>query len=154
MRSFKGFVHMDWQLVAPTVFESLLLVVALMLIGAIVFLVVKVNRLSTTLEDTRQSHEHELSRLEALANNANNQQSESQARSLVITRHLQSLEEKQTELENQLREQKMQDPSLRLYQRAAELVKQGASIDEIIEACDIPRAEAEMLMMVHRQNPE
>ncbi|WP_338516694.1 DUF2802 domain-containing protein [Alteromonas gracilis] len=145
---------MDWQLVAPTVFESLLLVVALMLIGAIVFLVVKVNRLSTTLEDTRQSHEHELSRLEALANNANNQQSESQARSLVITRHLQSLEEKQTELENQLREQKMQDPSLRLYQRAAELVKQGASIDEIIEACDIPRAEAEMLMMVHRQNPE
>jgi predicted PurR-regulated permease PerM len=145
---------MDWQLVAPTVFESLLLVVALMLIAAIVFLVVKVNRLSKTLEDIRQSHEHELSRLEALANNANNQQSESQARSLVITRHLQSLEEKQTELENQLREQKMQDPSLRLYQRAAELVKQGASIDEIIEACDIPRAEAEMLMMVHSQNPE
>ena len=38
-----------------------------------------------------------------------------------------------------------------LYQRAAELVKQGASIEEIMEACDIPRAEAEMLSMVHRQ---
>jgi hypothetical protein len=31
-------------------------------------------------------------------------------------------------------------------------VKQGASIDEIIEACDIPRAEAEMLVMVHKQH--
>jgi membrane protein required for beta-lactamase induction len=36
--------------------------------------------------------------------------------------------------------------------RAEDLVKQGASIDEIIEACDIPRAEAEMLVMVHKQN--
>ena len=89
---------------------------------------------------------------EAIAKNANNQQSEAQARSLVITRHLQELDEKQTEIENQLRELKLQDPSLRLYQRAADLVKQGASIDEIIEACDIPRAEAEMLVMVHKQN--
>ena len=71
---------------------------------------------------------------------------------MVITRHLQELDEKQTDIENQLRELKLQDPSLRLYQRAADLVKQGASIDEIIEACDIPRAEAEMLVMVHKQN--
>lgn len=145
---------MDWQLVAPTVIELLLLVVAFTLIAAVIFLVVRVNRLSAMLENIRHSTEHELTRIEGLANNANNQQSEAQARSLVITRHLQSLDEKQTELENQLREQKMQDPSLRLYQRAAELVKQGASIDEIIEACDIPRAEAEMLMMVHRQTPK
>lgn len=145
---------MDWQLVAPTVIELLLLVVAFTLIAAVIFLVVRVNRLRVMLENIRHSTEHELTRIEGLANNANNQQSEAQARSLVITRHLQSLDEKQTELENQLREQKMQDPSLRLYQRAAELVKQGASIDEIIEACDIPRAEAEMLMMVHRQTPK
>ena len=93
-----------------------------------------------------------LPRTEALAKNANNQQTEAQARTLVITRHLQELDEKQTDIENQLRELKLQDPSLRLYQRAADLVKQGASIDEIIEACDIPRAEAEMLVMVHKQN--
>lgn len=144
---------MDWQLVAPTAIDLILIVIIGILVLMVGFLTVKQNRLRTDLDDLAASHSAELSRIEALANSANNQQSEAQARSLVITRHLQSLDEKQTELENQLREQKLQDPSLRLYQRAAELVKQGASIDEIIEACDIPRAEAEMLMMVHRQTP-
>lgn len=70
----------------------------------------KHNRLRADLDNLAASHSAELSRIEALANSANNQQSEAQARSLVITRHLQSLDEKQTELENQLREQKLQDP--------------------------------------------
>lgn len=144
---------MDWQLVAPTAIDLILIVIIGILVLMVGFLTVKHNRLRADLDNLATSHSAELSRIEALANSANNQQSEAQARSLVITRHLQSLDEKQTELENQLREQKLQDPSLRLYQRAAELVKQGASIDEIIEACDIPRAEAEMLMMVHRQTP-
>ena len=144
---------MDWQLVAPTAIDLILIVIIGILVLMVGFLIVKQNRLRADLDNLATSHSAELSRIEALANSANNQQSEAQARSLVITRHLQSLDEKQTELENQLREQKLQDPSLRLYQRAAELVKQGASIDEIIEACDIPRAEAEMLMMVHRQTP-
>lgn len=144
---------MDWQLVAPTAIDLILIVIIGILVLMVGLLTVKHNRLRADLDNLATSHSAELSRIEALANSANNQQSEAQARSLVITRHLQSLDEKQTELENQLREQKLQDPSLRLYQRAAELVKQGASIDEIIEACDIPRAEAEMLMMVHRQTP-
>lgn len=144
---------MDWQLVAPTAIDLILIVIIGILVLMVGLLTVKHNRLRADLDNLATSHSVELSRIEALANSANNQQSEAQARSLVITRHLQSLDEKQTELENQLREQKLQDPSLRLYQRAAELVKQGASIDEIIEACDIPRAEAEMLMMVHRQTP-
>jgi len=144
---------MDWQLVAPTAIDLILIVIIGILVLMVGFLIVKQNRLRADLDNLATSHSAELSRIEALANSANNQQSEAQARSLVITRHLQSLDEKQMELENQLREQKLQDPSLRLYQRAAELVKQGASIDEIIEACDIPRAEAEMLMMVHRQTP-
>ena len=144
---------MDWQLVAPTAIDLILIVIIGILVLMVGLLTVKHSRLRADLDNLATSHSVELSRIEALANSANNQQSEAQARSLVITRHLQSLDEKQTELENQLREQKLQDPSLRLYQRAAELVKQGASIDEIIEACDIPRAEAEMLMMVHRQTP-
>ena len=83
-------------------------------------------------------------------NDANNQQSEIQTRSVVISQHLQRIDEKQQDVDNQLRELKFQDPSLKLYQRAADLVKQGATIEEIIETCDIPRAEAEMLVMVHK----
>ena len=75
---------------------------------------------------------------------------EKQSRSMVQGRHLQQLQSELEALQNQLQEVKLQDPSMRLYQRAAELVKQGASIDEVIEACDIPRAEAELMMTIHR----
>ena len=114
--------------------------------------VLHIKQLRSALSESEHANAEAIARTEALAKNANNQQTEAQARTLVITRHLQELDEKQTDIENQLRELKLQDPSLRLYQRAADLVKQGASIDEIIEACDIPRAEAEMLVMVHKQN--
>lgn len=145
---------MDWQLAAPTLLELVLCVVVVLLTVAVGVLHSHINQLRKALSESESenSHAEAIARAEAIAKNANNQQSEAQARSLVITRHLQELDEKQTEIENQLRELKLQDPSLRLYQRAADLVKQGASIDEIIEACDIPRAEAEMLVMVHKQN--
>lgn len=62
-----------------------------------------------------------------------------------------SLSEQCTQMENQLREVKTQDPSMRLYSRAAELVKSGADVNEIMQACDLPRAEAELLISMHRK---
>ena len=143
---------MDWQLAAPTLLELILCILVVILIAAMGVLYSHIKQLRSALSESEQANAEAIARTEALAKNANNQQTEAQARTLVITRHLQELDEKQTDIENQLRELKLQDPSLRLYQRAADLVKQGASIDEIIEACDIPRAEAEMLVMVHKQN--
>ena len=143
---------MDWQLAAPTLIELILCGFIIVLAIVVSVLYSHVKQLREALSDSEQNSASAIARTEALAKNANNQQTEAQARTLVITRHLQELDEKQTDIENQLRELKLQDPSLRLYQKAADLVKQGASIDEIIEACDIPRAEAEMLVMVHKQN--
>lgn len=54
-----------------------------------------------------------------------------------------ALKEKHTELENA-------DPSSRLYSKAAKLVAAGATIEEVMEECDLPRAEAELLMNLHR----
>jgi len=142
---------MDWQLAAPTLLELILCILVVILIAAMGVLYSHIKQLRSALSESEHANAEAIARTEALAKNANNQQTEAQARTLVITRHLQELDEKQTD-KNQLRELKLQDPSLRLYQRAADLVKQGASIDEIIEACDIPRAEAEMLVMVHKQN--
>ena len=140
---------MDWQLAAPTLLELILCILVVILIAAMGVLYSHIKQLRSALSESEHANAEAIARTEALAKNANNQQTEAQARTLVIT---QELDEKQTDIENQLRELKLQDPSLRLYQRAADLVKQGASIDEIIEACDIPRAEAEMLVMVHKQN--
>lgn len=44
-----------------------------------------------------------------------------------------------------------QQPEDKLYSRALKLVKLGADVEEIIRECDIPRAEAEMLLAVHNK---
>lgn len=41
------------------------------------------------------------------------------------------------------------DPEARLYNRALKLLQQGAGLEEIMEACELPRAEAELLMRIH-----
>ena len=142
---------MEMQFIAPTLYESILLVLVVVLSLLIVWLFKQIRSLQQGIKSLEAKYDNRLEETVSSVRNFAHQQNEEQARNLVVTRHIQALQGKFDDLENQLREVKLQDPSLRLYQRAAELVKQGASIEEIMEACDIPRAEAEMLSMVHRQ---
>lgn len=41
------------------------------------------------------------------------------------------------------------DPQAKLYGHAMKMIELGASIDEIIKECDLPRAEAELLVSLH-----
>ena len=43
-----------------------------------------------------------------------------------------------------------QQPEDKLYSRASKLVALGADIAEVMRECDIPQAEAEMLISIHR----
>lgn len=141
---------MEMQFIAPTLYESILLVLVVVLSLLMVWLFKQIRSLQQGIKNLEAKYDNRLEETVSSVRNFAHQQNEEQARNLVVTRHIQALQGKFDDLENQLREVKLQDPSLRLYQRAAELVKQGASIEEIMEACDIPRAEAEMLSMVHR----
>jgi septal ring factor EnvC (AmiA/AmiB activator) len=60
-----------------------------------------------------------------------------------LVTELDQLKAKQEELVDQ-------DPVSRLYGKAAKLVAQGASVDELMQECDLPRAEAELLFSVHK----
>ena len=53
-----------------------------------------------------------------------------------------------SELINQIQSQQ---PENRLYSRASKLVALGADIDEVMRECDIPRAEAELLISIHKK---
>lgn len=44
------------------------------------------------------------------------------------------------------------DPTVRLYNKAAKLVASGASIREVITECDLPQAEAELLMNLYSKD--
>lgn len=43
------------------------------------------------------------------------------------------------------------EPERRLYRRAMRMVELGADLDEIIQECELPRAEAELLLSLHKQ---
>ncbi|MCP4321019.1 MAG: DUF2802 domain-containing protein [Alteromonadales bacterium] len=44
-----------------------------------------------------------------------------------------------------------QAPENRLYTRATKMVELGASIEELMAECELPRAEAELLLNLHRK---
>ena len=62
---------------------------------------------------------------------------------------IQPLPEQIHQLEGGLREQLSQDPQVKLYQKAAAMAKQGVEAQEIADACDLPVAEASVLVSLH-----
>ena len=128
-------------------------ILAIVLIGCIIgvlLLARKVRHLSTALSSQEAASSALQQQVSLRLKEVENQQAEAQTRAVVVGKHMQQLDGEIKQIENQLREVKNLDPSARLYQQAAEMVRQGATIEEVMQACDLPRAEAEMLISMHR----
>jgi hypothetical protein len=54
--------------------------------------------------------------------------------------------------EVQSRQEKLaeQDPQSRFYANAVKLITDGASLEDVMRECDLPRAEAELLFSLHQ----
>ena len=50
-----------------------------------------------------------------------------------------------------LQQTQAQQPEDKLYSRAFKMVELGADAEELVKECDIPRAEAEMLISIHQK---
>jgi len=50
--------------------------------------------------------------------------------------------------------QLMQHTSDLTYTQAGELIESGATLEELVKRCNIPRSEAELMMLIHRQLKE
>lgn len=48
--------------------------------------------------------------------------------------------------------QKYDDPEAKIYSRAVKMVELGADIEEIMRECELPRAEAELLISLHNKS--
>ena len=81
-----------------------------------------------------------------------NQIEEERAKSLVMAKQFTVYQSELDQLGNKQRELEQQDPSTRLYQKAVQLAKDGASVDELVQACDLPQAEALLLVNLHQSN--
>lgn len=54
-------------------------------------------------------------------------------------------------LNERLKELENADTDARLYSRASKMVKLGADIDELIEECELPKAEAELMLSLQKK---
>lgn len=61
---------------------------------------------------------------------------------LIVT--INGLDDKQQQLADQ-------DPQSRFYNKGAKLIAAGATLDEVMRECDLPRAEAELLFNLHQR---
>lgn len=68
-----------------------------------------------------------------------------------VGRRVLELEKKLQQQDAKLDEANQQDPQARLYSRAMKMVDLGAGIDELIQECELPKAEAELLIRLHRK---
>lgn len=95
------------------------------------------NKLQQTFDEMVEANEQTI-----IENNQVSKQLEHRIKQL----QLQAVEQQQAL--TQWQENQGQD---KFYNRAFKLAAKGASIDEIITECELPRAEVEMLLSVYRQ---
>ncbi|MFD2180233.1 DUF2802 domain-containing protein [Veronia pacifica] len=100
----------------------------------------KMQAMELLLKNNRKQHDNLMNQFNELRTGAMGM-----SRKLAdLSDQFDSLVEKQNEIE-------MLDPDGRLYSRATKMVDLGADIEELMEECDLPKAEAELLMNIRRQ---
>lgn len=71
------------------------------------------------------------------------------ATSSVQAKQIDTISNRISSIEAKLRENESESPQFKLYQRATEMAKKGCSIDEIAATCDLPIAEAQLLVSLY-----
>ena len=62
-----------------------------------------------------------------------------------VTQNVQSLVERQEQFDNS-------EPESRLYSKANKMAAKGATVEELMHDCELPRAEAELLVSLHNRD--
>ncbi|GIU46101.1 DUF2802 domain-containing protein [Shewanella algidipiscicola] len=66
-----------------------------------------------------------------------------------VGRRMLELEKRLAKQDARIDETSQQDPQARLYSRAMKMVSLGAGVEELVAECELPKAEAELLLRLH-----
>lgn len=133
------------------IFHLLLLGTPVLLVLAFAYLMRRLGNMKSLLSAVENEHKVELDHLRKEISLLNEQINEQQQRNIIAARQTEKAITQTEELASIVRELQLQDPATGLYHRATQLVKQGADIEDIMSACELPRAEVELLMSVHNK---
>ncbi|SFC22889.1 DUF2802 domain-containing protein [Pseudoalteromonas denitrificans] len=70
---------------------------------------------------------------------------------LNMGKRIVQLEQMSQELSQNQQELQFADPDSKMYSRAVKMVELGAQLDEVMKECELPQAEAELLLSLHQQ---
>lgn len=114
-------------------------------------LTLQVQRQDIQLIELQNSLASSQFQLEAIQQQCNESQLENEQVSKQLEHRIKAAQEQFSSQLGTIDQLLHQQPEDKLYSRAQKLVELGADIAEIMRECDIPRAEAEMLLAVHRK---
>ncbi|MCE9686720.1 MULTISPECIES: DUF2802 domain-containing protein [Shewanella] len=66
-----------------------------------------------------------------------------------VGRRVLELEKRLQQQSERIEESSQQDPQAKLYSRAMKMVSLGAGVEELVRECELPKAEAELLIRLH-----
>jgi preprotein translocase subunit SecF len=148
-------------IISPIIILCISCVLFLVLIAFIYRQKSNVDRLNKTMKTQIEVQELFLNELQStqdifkkqlddLNNSFKSQHLENEQVSKQLEHRIKIMQRNSKEQKNLFQQFQNQQPQDKLYSRAFKLVELGAEIDEVVRECDIPLAEAEMLISVHR----
>lgn len=122
----------------------------LTLVLAFVFFIISVLMIK---KQAKKSHALEVLIKALLASNELTKQQlvEIHSGSIGMGKKIQNLESLVRKTQENQQNLVAQAPENRLYTRAVKMVELGASIEELMSECELPRAEAELLLNLHKK---
>jgi hypothetical protein len=131
----------------PVVISGLIAITAAVLINrerqARKALEVKFSAIEKVLKNNRLQHE-----------SLTKQFNELRTGSLGMSNKLVNMVEQLERIEERQNEIAMNDSGGRLYSRASKMVELGADVNELMKECDLPKAEAELLLSLQKSMPQ
>ncbi len=99
---------------------------------------------------SKQESEAHVTTLQGQLESLRKQMMELHTGAIGMGQRLQAVEGAMQQLNDRQQELTMQDPERRLYSRAAKMVELGADLDEVMSECELPKAEAELLISLRK----
>ncbi|MGS2720452.1 DUF2802 domain-containing protein [Paraglaciecola aestuariivivens] len=132
---------------------SLTLLLSLFAICLSIGCVLAIKSLRQSLRESQGKIELQQTKLEQLNNHntqLNHELHEMRSGNFGLSKRLKALVQDVEKLQAAQQSLAEQDPQVRFYSNAAKLINQGASIEDVMQECGIPSAEAELLFNLHR----
>ena len=99
-----------------------------------------------------KKHTHQLQQLNKQLVISRSETKEIRMGVLGLGKKLAGLESVTTEVSEKQEELQLIEPDSKLYSRAVKMVELGAKVDEIVRECELPLAEAELLVSLHKSD--